>query len=60
MGAEIISCHNRIVSLLKVYETDKKQGANFKNCFCFSINYMVAEIDSTKTHTFCRFSRILI
>ena len=60
MGADIISCHNRIVGFLKVYETDKKQGANFKNRSCFSINYMVAEIDSTKTHTFCHFSRILI
>ncbi len=56
----VIFYSNRIVGFLKVYETDKKQGANFKNRSCFSINYMVAEIDSTKTHTFCHFSRILI
>ena len=29
MGVDIISCHNQIVCLVKVYETDKKQGANF-------------------------------
>lgn len=43
MGVDIISCHNRIVCLLKSYERDKKQGSNFKSRSCFSINYMVAE-----------------
>lgn len=43
MGVDIISCHNRIVCLLKSYERDKKQEANFKSRPCFSINYMIAE-----------------
>jgi len=54
----VIFYSNRIVGLMKVYETDKKQGANFKSRSCFSINYMVAEIYSTKTHSFCRFSKV--
>lgn len=47
MGVDIISCHNRIVGLLKAYETDKKQGANFKSRSSFSINHMIAEIGGT-------------
>lgn len=60
MGVDINFCHNRIVGLMKVYETDKKQETNLKSRSCFSINYMVAEIDNTKIHTYCCFSRILI
>lgn len=43
MEVDIISYHNQIVCLLKVYKTDKKQEANFKSRPCFSINYMIAE-----------------
>ena len=60
MGVDIISCHNRIVGLLKAYETDKKQEANFKSRSSFSINHMIAEIGGTKIHTFRCFSRILM
>lgn len=39
----VIFYSNRIVCLLKSYEKDKKQEANFKSRPCFSINYMIAE-----------------